>query len=243
MKTRTEGLSFAEGTTAFVYDTIVEAVSPADATIALLRDIVRFKDHVLDLGCGSGRIARPLSEYCRRITAIDVSTVMLEGFTARGIPDNVTLLEADLRIASTIEQTEVADVAIAMLGGLQYVGDASQQRAVLENVRYRLRSGGTLIAEMFSRPAFEKLVGNHRFPFGESDAGGTIGMNVEADNALFEVRSSITLNSGEEWSFVERFRPSNPDEACSLLDSAGFSDPVLGKNPPNDGFMWLTATA
>ncbi|MGP4968890.1 class I SAM-dependent DNA methyltransferase [Glutamicibacter ardleyensis] len=243
MKTRTEGLSFSEGSTAFVYDTIVEAVSPSDATVALLRDIISAEDYVLDLGCGSGRIARPLAKYCRRITAIDVSTVMLDGFLARGVPDNVELLEADLRVSSTIEQTEVADVAIAMLGGLQYVGNSSEQCAVLENVRHRLRPGGTLIAESFSRPAFEKLIGSHRFPFGEGDAGGTIGMDVETDNALFVVRSSIMLNSGEDWSFIERFRPSTPDESCSLLESAGFSNPTLGKNAPNDGFMWITATA
>lgn len=48
-------------------------------TFALLSDLIQDEPRaVLDVGCGTGNIARPLAEYVARIDAVDLSLPMLE---------------------------------------------------------------------------------------------------------------------------------------------------------------------
>ncbi len=45
---------------------------------AFIRSIVAGADHVLEIGCGTGRITRELSEVCVSVTAVDFSEQMIE---------------------------------------------------------------------------------------------------------------------------------------------------------------------
>ncbi len=60
--------------------------------------------HVVDLGCGIGRLARPLAPLCRTLTGVDVSAEMLARAKAylAGV-DNVRLLQTDGRSLAGID--------------------------------------------------------------------------------------------------------------------------------------------
>lgn len=76
----------------------LRAEQPLDrAMISAFAEYVRAGDdlHVLDAGCGTGRLVGPLQELGLVVTGVDLSPGMLE--VARSVHPEVELAEADLR--------------------------------------------------------------------------------------------------------------------------------------------------
>jgi len=53
--------------------------------------------HILDVMCGSGRLALPMGRLGYRVTGIDLSQAMIDESLADPLPDNVSLICADMR--------------------------------------------------------------------------------------------------------------------------------------------------
>lgn len=53
------------------------------------------QDHVLELGCGTGRLTRHFARNCRKVTAIDYSAEMLRHATASPV-DNIVFEQMDM---------------------------------------------------------------------------------------------------------------------------------------------------
>lgn len=111
-----------------------------------LRPYVRPDDRVLDVGCGMGRVMRPLASSCRAITGIDVSPrmVKLAREFLRDVP-NASVRHtngSDLEVfaSSTFEVGYVVYV-------LQHLEREHAVRYVCEMARL-LVPGGTLICEV-----------------------------------------------------------------------------------------------
>jgi len=75
-----------------------------------LRMAKRYKDPVLELGCGTGRLLLPLAKAGHRITGVDISSGMLgilkeKLSQEKGIkPDSVSLVQGDFRNFSSKEK-------------------------------------------------------------------------------------------------------------------------------------------
>ena len=111
-----------------------------------LRLYVRPDDRVLDVGCGMGRVMRPLAPYCREISGIDVSPrmVKLAREFLRGVPNasvhHTNGVDLSLFASSTFEVAYVVYV-------LQHLEREHAVRYVCEMSRL-LVPGGTLICEV-----------------------------------------------------------------------------------------------
>jgi SAM-dependent methyltransferase len=134
-----------------VYD--LEHASFGDDVELYLRLAEVVGDPVLELGCGSGRVLRPLAEagYC--LTGIDRSGPMLER-AQKAIDD------ADLRDRVTLAQLEMRDVAeapggpfglvIVSLDGFLHLESQAEQRAVLTACRQALDPRGMLVIDVLN---------------------------------------------------------------------------------------------
>lgn len=106
------GDSFAE-----VYDEWYAAISDVEATVAFLRSRTPASGRVIELGSGTGRLARPLAQAGLQVLGVDASRAML----ARCEPvARLQLVEADMAcLPFTDKSTSTLFIAFNTLFNLQ----------------------------------------------------------------------------------------------------------------------------
>jgi SAM-dependent methyltransferase len=99
---------------------------------------------ILELGCGTGRLLRPLAEMGHQVTGADDSPDMI----AR-IPDLETVLSPieSLRLDRTFD--------VVLLASTMINADPDTRRAFLATVRHHLRDGGVAVFQMSPPGWFE----------------------------------------------------------------------------------------
>jgi SAM-dependent methyltransferase len=117
---------------------------------------------VLDLGCGTGRLAIPLAARGYRVVAIDLSLRMLEQMLSKvrsihradgqdsRLPENLMAVQANLVELECLE-TGSADHAICMFSTLGMIQGHSNRIDFLRHVHRAVRSEGTLIVHVHRR--------------------------------------------------------------------------------------------
>jgi SAM-dependent methyltransferase len=116
---------------------------------------------ILDLGCGTGRIAHPLVDLGHPVTAVDSSADMLAH--VRGA-QTVRSQIADLRLGRTFD-------VVLMASHLVNTVDDARRHALLDAAARHLAPGGVLVAEQYPPSWFDEV---------RDRAGGRIG-DVRAD--------------------------------------------------------------
>lgn len=102
---------------------------------------------VLELGCGTGRIAVPLAEAGARVTGIDISEAMLAVARERAGDLKVTWQTGDLR---RLRLRGRFDVVCAPLGTLQHMETIEDFVAALESMARHLAPGGVAVVDVES---------------------------------------------------------------------------------------------
>lgn len=106
---------------------------------------------ILELGCGTGRIAMALAEAGFRVVCVDTSQAMLdicvEKARARGVGSRITPVHADMRDLSGVP-TGPYNLAFCALNTFAYLISTTEQRAMLEAVRPLLVQHGVLILDL-----------------------------------------------------------------------------------------------
>jgi len=134
-------------------DRYPENYDSAAVAIGLGADVRRFRalaarvdGLVLELCCGTGRVAIPLARAGWRVTAVDVSQGMLARLQGRleredaAVRARIDVVEADVtRLA--LPQTDYA-LAILAFNSLILIPDADKQRAALHAAHRHLAPGG-----------------------------------------------------------------------------------------------------
>ncbi len=101
-----------------------------------------FGDPILELGCGSGRITKPLLEKGYKITAIDSSQTMIDRM---GTHPNLTPLCADM---TGFALDEAFPYAFISYSSFQLLHSLEEQMLCLRNVRRHLQSNGILALDL-----------------------------------------------------------------------------------------------
>ena len=132
--------------------------------VAFYRDAVReFGDPVLELGCGTGRIALALAEAGRRVTGLDISQRMLDRCShkraqlPKETQERVHLAQGDM---TRFDLGEKYRLVIIPFRPFQHLLETGQQISCLESVRKHLHAGrrfgerkGKLILDVFQTDA------------------------------------------------------------------------------------------
>ncbi len=153
----------------------------------LILDRLPAKAHVLDVCCGTGRVARHLARRGFTITGVDASPAMLE-FAVRDVPEG-TFVEADAR---ELQLPRQHDAAICTFDSVSYFLTYEDLRSTFRGVFDALKPGGLFFFDLSLEDAY----------LGEW--GQTCSV-VEADHACF-IRGTYDRGSKRGKTFITSFR-------------------------------------
>jgi SAM-dependent methyltransferase len=112
---------------------------------------------ILELMCGTGRVALPLAEAGFDVVGVDISGSMLDRarskLAERRLSGKLELIQADVRRLS-LERT--FDLAIIAINSFMHLETAEDQLATLQALTRHLNPGGAVIVDLFN-PVGEEL--------------------------------------------------------------------------------------
>ncbi|HEX6206389.1 MAG TPA: class I SAM-dependent methyltransferase [Solirubrobacterales bacterium] len=115
-----------------------------DADLPLWEELAARGDGpVLELGCGTGRVALHLARRGHTVVGLDRDPELLAELASRGDGLPLSTVEADAR---AFEVGEPVSLVLAPTHLLQLLPDAAQRRESLESIAAALRPGGLLAA-------------------------------------------------------------------------------------------------
>jgi SAM-dependent methyltransferase len=122
-----------------------------DAIVSLLELELRPGDHVVEIGCGVGRLTRPLSQRVERVQAVDVSARMLTLARERNSElENVDWLLGDGTSLAAVESASI-DACISYVV-FQHIPDPAITLGYVREIGRVLRPGGWAAIQISNRP-------------------------------------------------------------------------------------------
>ncbi len=203
------------------YDAIAKLYDPWSASVTedidfYVEEALAAGEPVIELACGTGRIAVPIAEAGVRVIGIDGSPAMLdiarERARAAGVEELLDLRHGDLREPPVAEQVQLVLVPFRSL--LHMTTDAERRRA-LAAVFSLLEPGGRLVFDVFA-PSKEDVEATH-------------GRWLEREPGIFERADwdegertlTLSVRRGEEASTM-LLAWLSPVEWSRLLERAGY---------------------
>lgn len=183
--------------------------------------------HILELGCGAGRVTRPLLERGFRVTAVDESAEMLE---------KVAALDGRVRtIRSPIETLDLGErFEVVMLASfLVHDGDTAVRRGMLRACRSHVTDDGCVLIQREGADYHTNL------PRERVDPGGYTVRIVSATplgDGVNEVRAEYVFPDAV-WTQRFRARPLTKEQFEQALEEAGLR---VDKYLTEDG-TWVRA--
>lgn len=183
--------------------------------------------HILELGCGAGRVTRPLLERGFRVTAVDESAEMLE---------KVSALDGRVRtIRSPIETLDLGErFEVVMLASfLVHDGDTAVRRGMLRACRSHVTDDGCVLIQREGADYHTNL------PRERVDPAGYTVRILSAEplgDGVNEVRAEYVFPDAV-WTQTFRARPLTKEEFEHALEEAGLR---VDKYLTEDG-TWVRA--
>ena len=216
------------------YDAIAKLYDPWSASVTedidfYVEEALAAGEPVIELACGTGRIAVPIAEAGVRVIGIDGSPAMLdiarERARAAGVEELLDLRHGDLREPPVAEQVQLVLVPFRSL--LHMTTDAERGRALAAAFSL-LEPGGRLVFDVFA-PSKEDVEATH-------------GRWLEREPGIFERADwdegertlTLSVRRGEEASTM-LLAWLSPVEWSRLLERAGIrgrGDLRLVRPPP-----------
>lgn len=195
-------------------------------------------DPILELGCGSGRILRPLAAAGFRVTGSDRSAAMLararQSLADAENAKNVHLVEAAMSDAASMPGGPFGLVIIG-LNGLLHLPTQDEQRAVLAAARRALDPRGQLVIDVLN-PSLDALQAFDRRVIHEGSWRAADGAHVDkfsahelhAADQLIDARiwyeRSLTQGSVERTATQLTYRYLQRAELELMLEMTGFAE-------------------
>jgi SAM-dependent methyltransferase len=164
---------------------------------------------ILDVACGSGRIAIPLAERGYDITGVDTDAAAIEQARRRA-PTSAQFRQLDMRQLDVVEGE--FDGVLVMWHSFGYETDDGN-RAQLSLIASRAKRGGRVIMDVYNRDALA------RFPAHETSERG--GVMIESRRVWNGNRLAVSLrySNGETDAF--EWRLYTPVEFAQLAEACG----------------------
>ncbi len=153
-----------------IYDVRAEAViagSPVDGDVAFYRGLAgETGGPVLDVGCGTGRVAVPLGADGHDVVGVDLSAPMLRiaeqrrRALASDVAARLSFVQADMR---TLDVGRQFPLVVTPSRVFQFLLTSEAQREALLALRAHLRPEGLLVLDLFD-PLLDFVVPGAQFP-------------------------------------------------------------------------------
>ncbi|HHE07387.1 MAG TPA: class I SAM-dependent methyltransferase [Chlorobaculum parvum] len=173
---------------------------------------------MLDIACGAGRHAVEFARSGLTVTANDLSAYLLNQARelARTESLDITFSQQDMR---SIRFGMPFDLVTQLFSSFGYFESDDEDRDIVANVFSMLRPGGWYVLDLLNP---EHLKRNF-VPHTERSNGS---LQITEERTLTErnvtKRLTLTEENGQSHTFTESVRFYTPDEAATLLTSAGF---------------------
>lgn len=117
-----------------------------DGDLALWQQLAAGADGtLLDLGCGTGRVALDLAKHGHRVRGVDLDPALVAAFNERAEAAGLTAM-ATAADAREFDLGEEFAIVLAPMQFLQVLGGAGERIACLRSARRHLRPGGRVAA-------------------------------------------------------------------------------------------------
>ena len=218
----------------------------------VLRDIAGDKlpqgARVLDLCCGTGQLAKVLTEKGYQVTGIDGSAKML-----RYAKINAPYAEFINEDARTFKLPPVYDAVFSTFDSLNHILKAAELLRTFKNASKCLVSGGILIFDLNTEKNFKTNWKNWKFIKETADAFYAVNSDYIPEKRLAPWNCTIFRRRGKSWQrsdvfLEETFYP--VAVVKSMLKKCGFRDvktyaasPERGLHKPNRGSIKIFYSA
>lgn len=183
--------------------------------------------HILELGCGAGRVTRPLLERGFRVTAVDESAEMLERVSA--LDGRVRTIRSPIEVLDLGERFEV----VMLASFLVHNGDTAVRSGMLRACRSHVTDDGCVLIQREGADYHTNL------PRERVDPAGYTVRILSAEplgDGVNEVRAEYVFPDAV-WTQTFRSRPLTKEEFEQVLEEAGLR---VDKYLTEDG-MWVRA--
>ncbi len=141
--------------TATFYDAAYGAKADLGTDISFYKDLARATGgHVLEIGCGTGRVLPPILGDGHTCTGVDTAAEMLAAFRAKTNNQRLNLVHARM------QDFDLGNVKFALIfsafRAFQHMYTVDDQLACLERVRAHLKKGGTFAFDVF-HPKLDRI--------------------------------------------------------------------------------------
>ncbi|AGM07903.1 methyltransferase [Amycolatopsis keratiniphila] len=171
------------------------------------------------------------------LVGVDNSAPMLQVFRRKGVPGNVTLVEADFRDPLPFRMS--FDVAYSALGSFAYCATKEELVAALAGVADRVSPGSPLCFEYYSAETYRMLLRSGGFTI-SSSSGNPVSIELAQPSGgdVMTMRTTTSTEAGAV-TLDENVLLLGPDELADGLRRAGWelSESHIQRGHPFDWFM------
>lgn len=210
-----------------VYDEFMDQ-TPYDEWLLNILNI--FKEYkidkdaqVLDLGCGTGKMARKLAREGYQVTAVDNSMDMLE-IAASEEDDHILYVLQDM---VSLELPQQVDAAVSICDCMNYILEEEDLKGAFRRVREFLKEDGVFVFDMNSHYKYKEILARNTFAEDREDASFIWDNFYDEEERINEYQLSLfiqneqgTYNKYEELHLQKAYEQ---EEVVSFLYEAGFS--------------------
>jgi SAM-dependent methyltransferase len=192
----------------------VYAVLPPAGEPEIIDAAIPARSSILDLGCGTGRLAAPLAARGHTVLGVDASAEMLAH--VEGVPTILARME-DLRLARRFD-------VVLLASHFVNAPDPADRRTVLDASRRHVRPTGQVVIERHAPEWFDGLSPGDR-RHGEVGPVGVELHVLAVDGPLLTADVTYTVDGGR---WTQRFttRRLTDEELTGELHAAGLGPPV-----------------
>lgn len=204
------------GRFAYVYDRLMEEM-PYPEWLAFLEEcFARYgqPETVVDLGCGTGKLAIPLAEAGYRVLGIDLSADMLAVAKAKAekadLPEKASLAWACLDMRDW-QADEPADCAFSFCDCMNYLLEEEDIRRVFRKTFAGLRPGGLFVFDVHAPGRMLAYAEGQPYVWDEDDVAYIWTCDYDPDRNQVEHRLTFFAAEGESVGAAPESQPAGPD--------------------------------
>ena len=179
---------------------------------------------ILDLGCGTGKMARRLAKKGYEVTAVDNSMDMLE-VAASEEDDGILYVLQDM---ISLELPKKVDAVVSICDCMNYILEKDDLREVFTRVKRFLKEDGVFMFDMNSHYKYKEILACNTFAEDREDASFIWDNFYDEEDRINEYQLSLfiqneqgTYNKYEELHLQKAYEE---EEIKNLLFEAGFKN-------------------
>jgi len=192
------------------------------------RQVKKYGEPVLELGCGTGRITIPIAEDGIRITGLDISEIMLSRAREKAAEKGTDIewIKADWH---NFKLNKKFNVILLPFNSISLIYDLKRIEAFFSCVKEHLSESGRFVIDFFN-PRFDFLVGDktknyHVADYPNPDGKGVVTITqdsvYDASTQINKIKRHYKIGE-EEYTMDLDVRVYFPQELDSLLHYNGF---------------------